>query len=636
MWGNDDEENKEEEDSNEETMMSVAIAVTLAIISLASAIYSFASCNRAIAELNDANNDYGNLIDHWTALPIQDIELIASNLECSTLGSGWESSVDNHANDELFRRTDWEGTDTWCDCRPDGNEYKYWEYRCDCSSNDDSSYEKNWGQNNQCAGNAPSSCYTDSRVTSKEYFPHEGKCEGNALTAGCREDPKKDPVELTNWKGKKICIKRGGTSSMHRKKISSGGDCGSGWVKCGATSATYTNGYAICAESADECPVTSVSSLHTAATTNTQVTLGTGANGAVATGFPLVEVWITMEDPCYEGEEGHKIVTGETQRSDRLRQKYDVGCSWVDDRFEMWDSQDEDDYYQTKVSGSTTNNFYNIQDGGSVVLPTASGGSGQAAWSNLGMTTPLIQYDVASFVTWKVNFRREIKWDENCVLGVKDDKIEGHENDVDTIEGYQRTLLTLNGIFGLGFAIIYCCFVCVHACDDNYDSEWLPGHGKEEQVNLDIMSSCVTCVAVTIRFIPLILCLGLSGKLSSFAEDAQNATCSDAITNHIIQSTGEQLEKVYNANVNVLIFDILGLLMILLPICYRYFCGGDEEEDAEKLEEEDGGDDTEEPEENIEMETPAYAEAPVGGPSAGGYGAPPPQYNYGTPAPYQG
>jgi len=122
----------------------------------------------------------------------------------------------------------------------------------------------------------------------------------------------------------------------------------------------------------------------------------------------------------------------------------------------------------------------------------------------------------------------------------------------------------------MGFSIAFCCCVSAHVYDYNNDLSFIAGKGKQEKDEIDKIKAVVSTVAIIARLTPLILCLVATNQMQHWITASRDIKCSDQhITNLTIRNAGEQMDSIYNNNVNILIFDILNIIAIFAPIIWR-------------------------------------------------------------------
>lgn len=230
---------------------------------------------------------------------------------------------------------------------------------------------------------------------------------------------------MRSWRGRVLCLWRGGTSIYWAPTVNSDGNCDNlediygnevEFVRCGQ------DNYQYCSEKTLGCPVTKVllqnaslprpSDYPYSAYFGNDLVLYFDRGSDTSTEMPIIEIKITEGEVCYQytGDEGNKDKTYFP-----LLLETPSFCDYYDDRYIFLDQLGDLAY--------TTENYN----------------------SNTVEIQTLLNNNLSNDNTWQLSYRRSILWKEKCQRGsYARNNLEDRENPVDNVKKTQlMSLITI-------------------------------------------------------------------------------------------------------------------------------------------------------------------------------------------------
>ena len=540
------------------------IGVIGALFTMGMSIWSFTTALNSYNKLNEIKGDYEVHIKHWESQPLIDIKLIAAGDSCP---SGYEEGEVSNDRNALQTIGQFPGSLVWCDCADAGYiwTYQYTQFRCYCgccgqSYNGTTYYTTSWGAG-ACSDNAiRAGCSTEDRqqTATETWSTQQGTCHRNATNAGCATDTPTPAIDLEIWKNHVLCYKRGGWTAIERIEHLdvSTGQCEDGIV-CQQAQSTQDPTNTICAEIANECPITGLGNItevllnnYNVAEPNLTHNTSMAATAGAAQGenfLPIVEVVTSIGSPCWKGSFGQPG----RSNNERVANKYDGSCDYDDTRFIEWDHWNEVTLYNENDVGTTGHNWM------SGTIPNGTNVTGYSDYQ---------YYNESTDVDWRISYRRQIFWSSTCPSGDISD-LAAHLRPLRKVVDFQYALLVLNGIFGLGIlGFVIPVFMLLHACDRDNDLPCIPGEGETERRNIGYIQKTLSLTSKLAKLIPLILCLVVTDGIHWFFTTSGEGNCSDSVTNDAMQDLGEQIDSVKNSNWTNLYIDIAMICWVIVPL----------------------------------------------------------------------
>ena len=511
------------------------------IFSIVLSIYSFLNIYYAYVYFMSIQSDFSTLVDHWQSKPVIDIQLVSPNKNCP---HGYAEGIVKD-NDRKVEQTigAWPGKYAWCECGDTGftHTYDYTKYRCNCGtsgkkceSHTKCSETNNWGDG-QCSNEALSrGCKTETRTKTKTqtFKTGLGNCAKNATIAGCRTDKKVDSIPLKSWKQHKICYQRGPWSATQRMQHLNDklDGCDTG-VACQTATESQDPTHTICAPSVEECPLVSIP----IGKKTGNIMKITDSNdpmidqSTIQSRRPIVEFRMTIGQPCWIGTFGKK---GRTNNR-RVKNKYDTNCQVKDNRFILWDEISEPELY----------NENNIPVSGHHLL-----GDGKTY-------TEYQYFNTSKDVNWTLWYRPEIFWENECEAGnVK--ALTNHLKPLMHLGILERVLVLFHALFGLLILGLFLpMLTLLHVRKPDSDLWCVPGSGKTERRNLNLMKGVLKIISTLGKFTPLILSFVITEEIHWFFITAAKDRCSDDLTNETMLQVGSEIDRLKESHFRNIIVD---------------------------------------------------------------------------------
>jgi hypothetical protein len=439
------------------------------------------------------------------------------------------------------------------------------------------------------------------------YSPAEGAaqfsssgstCDVNQTNAGCINQPTISKVQLDEWRGIHVCLKREGEAQMisstkTRPIPKKAGKCESGYKACGTS--TYDKDRTICFPDSYTCPVTG-------ATAGTSLPDGYNSSLAMSTNdntwykrvafdgeMPINHVELVLYNPG--GKRGQCFLGGENQESYSssassytYANDYPSKCSKVDTRWETLDYQSETDYLtenfedESCTSDSVTADYIatgtqcdpsapfsssscmvnglSVSFGSALCLSTDEVCKNVVYQSNCGALT---RFANEADQYWAVQFRREIYWKSDCDAPMLD--VAATEKPIESIEPALATNLAFNVIGNFFIGMFFP--ICILLNKVYGDVACIPGEGEAEKKLLEWNKKYLNVALSTFKLVPAIVALSFFAKITSTIRRAANGDCADADdarTTQTFKSLDEEISSSISSlwtQVGVDIFNIL-------------------------------------------------------------------------------
>ena len=553
-----------------------------AVFSFAMSIYSFVNCLQAQELLSQKTDDFNSIVKNWQAKPLVAAKVVDKTENCPSgyvEGTAYATSANKYSEDKsadtLQSVAVWPGSKSMCICKDKDGGTRSWRYKewevTGCEGGTKSFTNKNKKKTTVDCDTPTTVCGVDQKkagckgkLSLKNPLPKQeftkntiGACSNNQTKAGCYSESGEKEKKMNVFNGKKICYKRGGKSAIDRPPMDpKENKCPDGAVECGKAKGTGV----YCAEKAEDCPITVLN----------KVTANGTFAAQVKAERPIVEVRMTLGRMCAHGNEGWE------DRMEYERAKYNNPEPCYDDIAKVKLDYDSRYIKFDEVNENTmfTNNDISTTGGNTMKRITAVGTNEEGpATTVLAKKTPTISFINGagqSTYMYHLSYRRELLWTANCTVGIKD--LSNNLKPIQKLEGHQKALTVLNGIFGLFIlGIVFPITVIMFIFDKDSDLPCIPGSGEEEEKNIKKAKTVCGWIAKVAKWTPLILALMVSGAVKDFFATVGEAECSDPETNKVFAYLGETIGKVDQANQRTLVADILMLVATILTVLYSKY-----------------------------------------------------------------
>lgn len=578
-----------------ETTTKEKFLIFMQIVTIAMGIYSICMIAIAYNELADAVTDFNDVTDNWKEQPITSV---ASSTD-GTCTSGYTK----------WTTLKFPGIDSGA---------------CACGSS--ASFTED-GQT-----------YTQSSSLAS--------CNTNQTKAGCYSDPSVSSSTMNFYRGLTLCVKRDGVGSVEswspykERPYPSGGSCTSGYQYCGATGGSFDGNKGICVPDDSECPITSLEVDDSITTDYTNIADGINQNfgdneydkthstskfnyGKQIDGdLPIVDIAFgfvkrdSTKGICY-GQDPDLMLdfTSEydwtsTAAGDRPGPRPDPTfpskCDTYDTRYILVDSYPLENFvYENMAQSSSCDNTYDMTTDlpdywkSGTQCPYTSTSSDCVATSNIGCSSSdnickSVQYqsncgkllgaaEVSNDFDIGIYVRREIYWKSDCT--VDKEYIKNLESPINSALSAQLALMIISIIINV---IVSCFFPVVTIWNLQIgDAPCIPGEGEAEAKIIKAQKTYVGHALRIIKAIPMIVCVVIIANIKSKVEGLGNLDCTasdDELTGETFDFIAEALPKVFSANIQALVMDLLQILMFVALQIKEALTGGDTEEKEEHVE----------------------------------------------------
>ncbi|CAG9319185.1 unnamed protein product [Blepharisma stoltei] len=380
-------------------------------------------------------NHINEVIDNWKMLSIYDIVTVNSSQSCP------------FGYDEINRVAQWPGTNEGCYCSYNGDVI-------------------------------------------------DSPCTSSQTKQGCTAVSSTAPFNMRVWRGRVLCVWRGGTSA-YWAPVAGNESCPSltdiydhevEFIKCA------TGEFQLCQESSLGCPINKVllqnsSDPRPDGYSNSlyfgdDLVLYYGIGDEDSTDLPIIDIAITQGNPCFESE------SGDSKSYYPLLKETPEECTITDDRFVTIDSLSEESYYQDNDN----------QD-----------------------ILSLPEFTLEENSLYYLSYRRSILWKKVCQTRYfTREKLHRYDDPLHEVYGLQLALLIVDSIFAFYFIIVGPLLYW-----------WCYRRSEEDLTEFDkpLLTLTILEVFCKILVIPFLLCACVvCGYYRNWYRDLDYRVCSDPLT----------------------------------------------------------------------------------------------------------
>mmetsp|Transcript_14258 Transcript_14258/g.35387 ORF Transcript_14258/g.35387 Transcript_14258/m.35387 type:complete len:801 (+) Transcript_14258:238-2640(+) len=512
----------------------------------------------AYIELADATDEVVGILRNWAIPPIADVTVVDQGANCPTdfqvADASWEmykkSDISEMLGGKAWRQYD--GVDYGCEC---------WNARCVEETKTETDSDGNTREVTTC------------EYKSWHFVMNNGRCSGTQSSHGCNQfSPAVPNAGIHVWRGKKLCVKRGGLPAIERPPEHAVDGCpGDLPYDC-----QQEIGRPYCVANAAACPLYG---LHLQAGANAvpdgweSVSAGTSGVSGFDGGFKLI--FTRSRNKAAEYRAGTLAGLGggyeSLSRWNRPTPVLEFGvescfhnphvlgteenkCGNRDARWIEFSRQLARAVYTDALTPAQYQGFSSTG-----ILHNAE----RRACSLNGGSGACVLFEPTATDEWRAKQMPEVYWDTSCVKeGVERKKVKARRNPVEDVVSMQMAVL----IFTILNTLANFTLMIMFGANYLFEHDWpcFPGEGHAEYKVMEKFRKYLglACKALVLPF--CIAAFVIATDIEDFFTNVKDLNCSDPDTNTTITKLADGISGVASKNLSAM---VMTLFVFLLEFC---------------------------------------------------------------------